>query len=121
MRTGGLALEPVEVAKKAVEVASDKRANDILLLDISKVCSCADYFVILNCEAERQMDAISDEMDNSLGQEGIRLRRREGTTDSGWVLLDFGEVIVHIFTPEQRAHYNLDKLWSKASIVVRVQ
>ena len=119
--TGGKVLEALEVAKKAIEVASDKLAKDILLLDTREVCSFADYFVICTCEAERQIDAISEEVDKSLKQEGVSLRHREGTVDSGWVLLDLNGVIVHLFAPQQRQYYNLDELWRKASTVVRIQ
>ena len=116
-----MVLQSLEVAKKAIEVASDKLAKDILLLDTREVCSFADYFVICTCEAERQIDAISEEVDKSLKREGVGLRHREGTAGSGWVLLDLNGVIVHLFDLQQRQYYNLDELWRKASTVVRIQ
>jgi ribosome-associated protein len=114
-------LEPGELAKKAVEVASDKQALDIILLDIRGLSGFADYFVICSGETERQIRAISEGIDEVLGKEGASLHRREGTTDSGWILLDFGDVIVHVFAPRERQYYQLDKLWSKATPVVRIQ
>ena len=108
------------MARKAVEVASDKQANDILMLDIRKVSGFADYFVICTGETERQMKAICEEIDAVLAKEGIPLHRREGLANSGWVLLDFGGVIIHVFAPKEREYYQLDKLWSKATPVLRI-
>ncbi len=104
-----------------VEAASDKQAIDIVLLDARKACSFADYFVICSGEADRQIKAIRDEIGHALKKEGILPHHYEGTIDSGWLLLDFGDVIVHIFAPSEREFYQLDKLWSQANLVVRIQ
>jgi len=104
-----------------VEAASDKQAADILLLDTSKVCSFADYFVICTGDSDRQIRTIYDEVEHALKREGILADHCEGTLDSGWLLLDFGDVIVHIFAPSEREYYQLDKLWSKAIPVLRIQ
>lgn len=109
------------MARKAVEVASDKQARDIGLLDTRGVCSFADYFVMCSGETGRQIDAIYDEIVQSLKKEGILPHHREGTVDSGWLLLDYGDVIVHIFTPAERDYYQLDQLWNQANLVVRIQ
>jgi len=114
-------LETIEVARKVVEVASDKQATDIVLLDARGACSFADYFVLCSGETDRQIKAIRDEVGHILKKEGILPHHYEGTIDSGWLLLDFGDVIVHIFAPAQREYYQLDKLWSQASLVVRIQ
>jgi ribosome-associated protein len=84
------------------------------------VCTFTDYFVFCSGESERQIQAICDEIDETLRQEGVSPYRREGSVDSGWVLLDFGEVIVHIFAPQEREYYELEKLWSKATPVIRI-
>ena len=94
---------------------------DIVLLDTRGVCSFADYFVICSGDSERQIKTIYEEIEHILKREGILAHHREGTVDSGWLLLDFGDVIVHIFASFEREYYQLDKLWSRASIVVRVQ
>ena len=94
---------------------------DIILLDTRKVCSFADYFVICSGDSTRQVQAIYEEIGHVLKKEGILPRGREGTTDSGWLLLDFGDVIVHIFAPVEREYYKLDKLWSQATPIVRIQ
>ena len=114
-------LETIEQARKAVDVASEKQATDILLLDIRKVSTFADFFVILSAESRRQMDALSEDMEGELKRSGAALHHREGSTASGWLLLDFGDVIVHLFAPEEREFYQLEELWAKAQQVVRIQ
>ena len=118
---GRTILEAIEVARKAVEAASDKQASDILLLDARGVCSFTDYLVICSGDSDRQIEAIRDEVGHILKREGILPRHCEGTVDSGWLLLDFGDVIVHIFAPFEREYYQLDELWSQANPVVRIQ
>lgn len=119
-RAGGSVLEAGEIAKKAMEAALDKQATDILMLDIREASYFADYFVICSADSNRQIQAICDEIDRVLSGDGINLYRREGSVDSGWVLLDFGEVIVHVFSPSQRGYYELESLWSKGTPVVRI-
>ena len=92
-----------------------------MLLDVRKVCSFADYFVICSGDSERQIQAIYDEVGHTLKKEGILSHHHEGTVDSGWLLIDFGGVIVHIFTPIEREYYQLDELWSQAKLVVKIQ
>ena len=92
-----------------------------MLLDTRGVCSFADYFVICSGDSERQIKTIYDEIGQVLKKEGILPYHREGTADSGWLLLDFGDVIVHIFASFEREYYQLDELWSQASPVVRIQ
>lgn len=112
-------LEPAEVAQQAVDLLSDRQVEDIALIDISKVSDFTDFFVIGTANNERQMRAVVDTLDKELGLLGVQLRAREGTPDSGWVLLDFSGVIVHLFSAEARAFYRLDELWSRAAPLVR--
>ena len=109
------------MARQVVEAAADKQASDIVLLDARGVCSFADYFVICSGESERQISAIYDEVGHRLKQEGVLPHHHEGTIDSGWLLLDFGDIIVHIFAPFEREYYQLDELWSQATPVLRIQ
>ena len=104
-----------------VEAASDKQAMDIALLDARRVCSFADYFVMCSGDTSRQLEAIRDEVGHTLKKEGILPHHYEGDVDSGWLLLDFGDVIVHIFAPFEREYYQLDKLWNEANLVLRIQ
>jgi ribosome-associated protein len=119
--TGVLSLETIEIARKAVEVASNKQAIEIMLLDVREIVSFADYFVICNGQSSRQINAIYDEILLSLKKEGILPHHREGTIESGWLLLDYGDVVIHVFAPSERQYYQLDELWSQARPVVRIQ
>jgi ribosome-associated protein len=104
-----------------VEAAADKQASDIVLLDVRGVCSFADYFVICSGESARQISAIYDEVGHRLKQEGVLPHHHEGTTGSGWLLLDFGDIVVHIFAPVEREYYQLVELWNQATPVLRIQ
>lgn len=92
-----------------------------MLLDTRGICSFADYFVIFSGQSGRQINAIYDDVLHSLKKEGVSPNHREGTVDSGWMLLDYGDVIVHIFAPDERDYYQLDQLWGQAHPVVRIQ
>ena len=110
----------VELAKKIVEVAADKQATDVVLLDTRKICSFADYFVICSGESERQLEAIHRAIIDALKEEGDVYFRSEGTAASGWVLLDLGNIVVHIFASAVREFYQLEALWSAAPVIVKI-
>ncbi len=112
---------PLEVARRIVEVAEDKKASDIVLLDIGSLTTLADHFVICSGGSERQLEAIADGIVEALRADGIRPIGREGVAASHWVLVDFGSVIVHVFTPPERDYYELEKHWSEAKTILRVQ
>ena len=113
-------LDPLEVAQCIVDVASDKLAEDIVLLDLRGLAPFADYFVIMSAESSRQIEALEQDLTQSLKEAGVVRHRREGTPVSGWVLLDFSDVIVHVFSPDEREFYDLERLWGRAPQVVRV-
>jgi ribosome-associated protein len=112
---------PLEVARKIVEVAEDKKAADIVLLDLAGLTTLADYFVICSGGSERQLGGIADGIIDALRAEGVRPIGREGEPASHWILVDFGSVIVHAFTPPERDYYELEKHWSEAKTILRVQ
>jgi ribosome-associated protein len=114
-------LEPYELARVIVDAAAERLGSDIVLLDMQGVSLLADYFVLCNAESTPQFRAIQDEVHKQAKAGGGRLLHVEGTAQSGWVLLDFGVVVVHIFDPELRAFYNLEDLWKEARLVVRIQ
>jgi len=114
-------MAPLDLARRIVELAEDKKAADIVLLDLAGLTSLSDSFVIASGGSERQLDAIADGIVSGLRDMGIKPIGREGTPDSHWVLLDYGVVIVHIFTPPEREFYQLEKLWPEAKTVLRVQ
>ena len=112
---------PLDVARRIVELAEDKKAADIVLLDLTGLTTVADYFVIASGGSERQLDAIADGIVSGIRDEKIHAFGREGTAASHWVLVDFGSVIVHIFTPPEREYYGLEKRWSEAKTILSVQ
>ena len=112
---------PLELARRIVELAEDKKAADIVLLDLGGLTTMADYFIICSGGSERQLEAIAGGVIGSLRDERIKPIGREGTSASHWILVDFGSVIVHIFTPPERDYYGLEKHWSEARTILRVQ
>lgn len=90
------------------------------MLDLRRVAPFADYFIIMSAESSRQIEALEEDLTKALKDANITRHKREGTAASGWVLLDFSDVIVHIFSPEEREFYDLERLWSGAPQVVRV-
>jgi ribosome-associated protein len=95
--------------------------SDIVLLDMDGVSLLADYFVLCNAESKPQFRAILEEVEKQAKAAGGRRLHVEGEAESGWVLLDYSAVVVHIFDPELRAYYNLEQLWKEARLVVRIQ
>jgi ribosome-associated protein len=112
---------PLDLARRIVELAEDKKAADIVLLDLSGLTTLADYFVICSGGSERQIAAIADGIVETLRDEKVRPIGREGVPASHWVLLDYGSVIVHVFTPPERDFYQLERHWAEAKTVLRVQ
>lgn len=104
-----------------MEAAAEKQARDVLLLDLRSYATVADFFVICEADSERQIGAICEEVDVALSGLGSRLLRREGEPDCGWVLLDFGDLVVHVFAPELRSYYQIERLWSAAPPILRIQ
>jgi ribosome-associated protein len=114
------AQDPGELAHRIVDVASDKKASDIVMLRTAEVTTMADYFVIASGRSDRQVQALSKAIVDELRDEGIKPLGIEGRANARWVLLDYGSVIVHLFAPEEREYYGLERLWSDATQVVRL-
>ena len=112
---------PLEVARRVVELVEDKKAADIVLLEIAPFTTVADYLVICSGGSERQLGAIADAVVEGLKHEALPIVGREGEPASHWVLIDAGAVIVHVFAPPEREFYALEKLWSDARTVIQVQ
>ena len=111
----------LDLARRIVELAEDKKAADIVLLDLSGLTTLADYFVICSGGSERQLDAIADGIISGMRDQKVHAFGKEGTAASHWVLVDFSSVIVHIFTPPERDYYQLEKAWSEAKTILRLQ
>jgi len=103
-----------------VDLASDRKAADIVLLRTSEVTTLADYFVICSGRSDRQLQALATGIIDELRKDGVRPLGVEGRGAARWVLLDYGSVIVHLFAPEEREFYGLERLWSNAAQVVRL-
>ena len=113
--------EAIELARRAVEIAEDRQASDIVLLDVRGLCSYADAFVLMTVESRRQGQAIREAMQKGMKEAGQSILRTEGDADSGWLLMDCSDVIVHIFGMEERELYGLDRLWRRAVPLLRIQ
>jgi ribosome-associated protein len=113
--------DPLELARRIVALAENKKSADIVLLDLRELTTLADYFVICSGGSERQLEAIADGIVGGLRDEGLRAIGREGTSASHWILLDYGSVVVHVFTPPERDYYALERHWSEARTILRVQ
>ncbi|MDR2903147.1 MAG: ribosome silencing factor [Clostridiales bacterium] len=109
--------ELFQAAKAVYQTIDDKFGKDITVLDIKNISVMADYFVIATAGNSSQLKAMGDAVDQKLFSMGIRLRHAEGTPASGWILLDFGSMIVHLFDTAQRAFYNLEHIWGDAETV----
>jgi len=119
--TGGRTIDAQQFAHLAVEAADAKQASDIIMLDIREVSTIADYFVICSAESDRQIRAVVENIDEDIKKKTGVDPRIEGTPDTGWVVLDYGDVVVHVFSEEQREFYRLERLWSQAAPVVVLQ
>ncbi len=118
---GGCDLKSLELARRIVDLIADKQGEDILLLDIREISILADYFVIGSAVSKRQTKAMVNGIIDETKQEfDVKPLRVEGDADSGWVLMDYGAVVVHLFAPEARSYYDLEGFWKDARVVVRI-
>jgi len=116
-------LDSISLARQILDIVEDKQATNIVLLDVHELTTLADYFLLATVDTLRQAKAIEDELLEKLKlEQNIRPLNMEGvdTGGGGWAVLDYGDVIVHLFTEEMREHYQLESLWSKANIVAKV-
>jgi ribosome-associated protein len=113
-------LDPAQLAHRIVEIVSDHKASDIVMLRTGELTSLADFFVIGNGRSDRQVAALAGALAEELRAQGVRPLGIEGRAGARWVLLDYGSVVVHLFTPDERERYGLEKLWSAAPAVVRL-
>ena len=108
-------------ARRAIDTASDKQASDAVLIDVRGVSGFTDYLVVLSANSERHLRSLADDLAEAVERAGLPLHHREGTAESGWVLLDFGDVVAHVFSEEQRAYYRLEQVWRAGKELVRIQ
>lgn len=100
-----------EMARIAYDALSDKKGEDIKIIDITGVSVLADYFIIANGNSDSQVNALVDNVEEELHRAGYHLKQREGRANSSWILLDFGDIIVHVFDKDNRLFYDLERIW----------
>ena len=110
-------MELLEIVKKAVTALEDKKAEDITVIDISEVSSIADYFIIANGSNANQLAAMQDAVDEAFYKAGLQAKQIEGNRNSTWILIDYNDVIVHLFDKEDRLFYDLERIWKDGKIV----
>jgi ribosome-associated protein len=114
-RRGGQIPPSRDTAAAAARAAASKQAQDIVVLDVSRLIVITDHFVICTATSSRQIRTVVEEIERALKEQlGVKPARREGEGDAGWWLLDYIDVVVHVFGPEERAYYDLERLWRDA-------
>ena len=116
-------LDSLDLARQIADILVEKQAEDILILDLRALTPITDYFVICTGTSQRQLRALQQTIIESLKQGEAHLKAAgvEGTPESGWLLLDYGDVIVHLFEAETRAYYRLEELWGAGRVVAKIQ
>jgi ribosome-associated protein len=107
----------IELAQLAAEAADSKQAENLVALDVSGPLPLADVFLLASGRNERNVIAIAEEIQDRLGESGSKVLRREGMSEGRWILLDFGDLVVHVFHEEDRMYYSLERLWKDCPVV----
>ncbi len=110
-----------EMTKLAINALEDKKAEDISIIDISEVSVLADYFIIASGSNRSQVQALSDNVEETLGRAGMPVKQVEGYDTANWILLDFGDIIVHVFDNENRLFYDLERIWRDGKVIDKTQ
>jgi ribosome-associated protein len=105
-----------ELLQTAVKAADDKRAEDILVLNMKGISLVADFFMICHGNSDKQVQAIAREIKDKAEENGYDIRRMEGFDEARWILIDLGDVIAHVFHRDERSYYNLERLWGDAPL-----
>jgi ribosome-associated protein len=111
----------MELARSVVSTLEDKKGEDILLLEITHISSFADYFVLCNGTSDRMLESLADAILESTKKAFGLNAAVEGQPVDGWLVVDLGDVVVHLFSPEQRDYYDLEKLWDQGKVLLRLQ
>ena len=114
-------LDTLNVARTIIDALEDKKGENILLLDIQEQAVFADYFIICTGTSDRMLKALGESVEEQVRKKYDMKARYEGVADDGWVLLDYGDIIVHLFSPNRRDYYQLEELWSDGKVLVHLQ
>lgn len=114
-------MNTLEIARTIVNALEERKGENILLLDIDEISVIADYFVICSGTSPRMLDALLDAVVKDVKAAYKIHPRSEGGSQSGWVLADYGGVVVHLFSPDRREYYNLEELWREGKVVLHLQ
>ena len=106
-----------ELAKIAIDAMEDKKAIDIKIIDIEKISTLADYFIIASGSNRNQVQAMADEVDEKMSRAGYEPKNIEGYRNANWILMDYGDLVIHIFDEENRLFYDLERIWRDGNLV----
>lgn len=113
--------EIITLARQMVTMLEDKLGEDILLLDLRGISDFTDYFILVSGTSERMLQSLADTVSEKIKQETGLIAIEEGKPDSGWIVLDYGYIVVHVLSSEKRDYYQLEELWSKGKTILRLQ
>ena len=120
MMNVNISSKSTDIAHEILSVVSDKLGRDIVLLDLREVSGFTDYFVITTVDSARQMNALVEDVEIAVKTMECNVYKKEGTSNGGWMLLDLSDIVIHVFQEETRSHYDIEKAWIKAKVVVRI-
>lgn len=110
-------METIELVRKVVDALEDKKAEDVTVIDIREISTIADYFVIASGSNANQLIAMEDAVDEAMYKNGVHQKQVEGSNNSTWILMDYQDIIVHIFSEEDRHFYDLERMWRDGKII----
>ena len=114
-------LNTVDITRTIIDVLEDKKGENIVLLDIHEIASFTDFFIICTGSSDRMLDSLAEGVRRKVREVHQLHGQQEGIPSAGWMIVDFGDVMVHLFSPDQRNYYQLEQLWSRGKVLVRVQ
>jgi len=109
------------LAHLVIEILEEKKAEDIILMDLKEVADFTDYFIICNGTSDRMLNSLADAVSEKVKEDYKIIAKREGDPSEGWLLVDLGDIVIHLFSPELREYYQLEKLWQQGKTLVHVQ
>ena len=114
-------LNALELARKIVNTLEDKKGENIVLIDLKDIVSFTDYFIICTGTSDRMIDSLAKATIEDIRAKHKKRGKQEGLSRDGWVIVDYGDVVVHLFSPDQRDFYNLEELWEDGKVLLKVQ